>query len=122
MSPKWIRILGLETLTSNLRKYVDLRLSILKYELFLGLYKLLFFLIGCVLIILLLFVAFLLGSLALVEYLNEILESNYIGYLLVSIAYLVLGLGLLSTLLSPRFSKWVTRLAARSIDKENRTK
>lgn len=119
---KWFNILGLSKLERTLQRYLKVRISILKYEISLHIYKLIFFLVGVFCFLILLFSSFLVATLALIYYINELLNGHYVGYLLVAGLYLVLSLVLLKVLVSPSFVRRASRFAARLAHKHDPSK
>ena len=114
-----LRYMGLESLIHTLREYLEVKWSLAKYRLSIYIYRF----IGWTVILLFVFifwiVAWGLVNLSLAMYLNDLLKSNFLGYLIVAGINFLIGTLFLILLGSRRFTKLVDRLAQKSFSQKD---
>ena len=115
----WKETLGIRSLLDTLQRYVHVKLSLLKGQLFLHAYKLLFLVMGLFIALSLWGFALLFSGLALAHYLNTLLQGVYLGYILVATLYFLLGVGLLSLMRCQSCKRTIEQLAANALPEVN---
>ena len=115
----WKEALGIRSLLDTFQQYVHVKLSLLKGQLFLHAYKLLFLVIGLFIAFSLWGFALLFSGLVLAHYLNTWLQGVYLGYILVAAVYFLLGVGVLRLMRCPSCRRAIEQLAAHTFPEGN---
>ena len=106
-----LKRLGFGATIHTLREYIDVKLALLKYRLGIYMYRFIGGLLVLCIVCLFWIIAWGLVNVSCAVYLNDLLQSTFVGYLIVAGMNFLIGVCFLVFLKSRHFSKFIDKFA-----------